>query len=137
MGWTNEGATAPCVEELLTRFGRVAHRIQDADYVGAMRSLRYWDAGYDLNELPRDVRDKLQDHSLAARFCLTSGDNLGATTHVRNAIALASATVARNAPVTRRRSRQTSKSRNAADESTGLASGMFALRRLTVNSASS
>jgi hypothetical protein len=89
MGWTKEGAPAPCVKELLTRFDRVVHRIQDADYSGAMRSLRYWDSGYDLGALPRDVRDRLHDHSLAARFCLTSGDTVGASDHVRNAIALA------------------------------------------------
>jgi hypothetical protein len=78
MGWTKEGAAAPCVEELLTRLGRVEHRIQDADYVGAMHSLRYWDSGYDLGPLPRGVRDQLHSYSLAARFCLTAGDGVGA-----------------------------------------------------------
>jgi hypothetical protein len=88
MDWTKP-ESAPSVEELLTRFDRVVARIADADYSGAMRSLRYWDSGYDLGLLPSGVREQLRGHSLAARFCLTSGDARGASDHVREARELA------------------------------------------------
>lgn len=80
------------IEELMLRLGRVQHRIADADYIGAMQSLRYWDRGYDLGPLPRQLLDALDGHSRAARVCLASGQTAEAADHVRRAVALAAAT---------------------------------------------
>ena len=113
MGWTKIGMGTTGVDELVLRFDRVATRIEGADYSGAMKALRYWDAGYDLGTVPRKVLDQLHDHSRAARVCLTSGDTGGASDHVRHALALATATrhPENEAPVHSPRRRRTSSSR--------------------------
>jgi len=112
MGGTKLGPAGAGVDELVLRFNRVATRIQGADYSGAMKGLRYWDAGYDLGPVPRTVLDQLHDHSRAARLCLTCGDAGGASDHVRHALELATATRApRPAEAARKaRRRQTSAS---------------------------
>ena len=112
MGWTKDCMGTSGVDELVLRFDRVATRIQGADYSGAMKSLRYWDAGCDLGTVPRKVLDQLHDHSRAARVCLTSGDAGGASDHVRHALELATATrePAGDPPAVRKRRRQTSNS---------------------------
>jgi hypothetical protein len=100
------------VDELVLRFDRVATRIEGADYSGAMKALRYWDAGYDLGTVPRKVLDQLHDHSRAARVCLTCGDTGGASDHVRHALELATASrqPGEEPPVRRARRRQPSNS---------------------------
>lgn len=96
----------------MLRLDRVAHRIADADYIGAMKSLRYWDRGYDLGPVPRPVLDQLDAHSRAARVCLASGEADQAAEHVRRALDLAAG--ARPAdPATRRAPRRRRQSANS------------------------